>query len=114
MIRQFIFQRWTLFAGLAAGLLANLFIALAVLQWLGVFERARIHWLETKLHAAAAQTGGSLAVATGFIEHGVEGIFVLDFVSGDLTCGVLNPRTGQMAGLFKRNVANDLGVVQGK
>jgi hypothetical protein len=48
------------------------------------------------------------------IEQGIEGIFVLDFITGELTCGVMNPRTGQIAGLFRRNVAADLGVAQGK
>jgi hypothetical protein len=114
MIRQLVHRRGALLAGLGTGLLLSGLVALGLLHGSGALERARVRWLETRLHAAAAQNSGALAVATGYIEQGVEGIFVLDFISGDLTCGVLNPRTGQMAGLFKRNVAADLGVVQGK
>ena len=115
MIRRFLQHRvTTLFAGLATGLGISLLITVLCLHATGFFESARMRWLETKLHAAAAQSGDSMAVATGAIDEGVEGIFVLDFISGDLTCGVLNPRTGQLGGMFKRNVVPDLGVAQGK
>jgi hypothetical protein len=117
MIRQ-LFQRIqrhaALLAGLGMGLLVSVGAACAVLQWSGAWEKARIRSLETRLHAAASHSSDTLAVATGYIDQGVEGIFVLDFISGYLTCGVLNPRSGQIAGLFRRNVAADLGVVQGK
>ncbi|MGE0758049.1 MAG: hypothetical protein AB7F89_15555 [Pirellulaceae bacterium] len=102
------------FAGLVTGLLLSTLGIVAVLSFTGYFEQEHLRWLERQLHAAAAQSGGTLSVATGYIEPGVEGIFVLDAISGDLTCGVLNPRSGQIAGLFRRNVAADLGVQQGK
>jgi hypothetical protein len=115
MIRRFLQHRVTLlFAGLATGLVISSVVALLCLHVTGFFEAARMRWLETKLHAAAAQSGDVMAVATGAIDEGVEGLFVLDFISGDLTCGVMNPRTGTIGGLFKRNVVQDLGVEQGK
>jgi hypothetical protein len=115
MIRQIIHHRGTrVVAGLTTGLCISGLVACAVLQACGYFDAARSRWLEKRLHAAAAQGGSTLAVATGMIEQGIEGIFVLDFITGDLTGGVLNPRTGQIGGLFRRNIAADLGVEQGK
>jgi hypothetical protein len=115
MIRRFFQHRVTLLvSGMATGLLITSLIAVACLHFSGFFEAAQMRWLETRLHAAAAQSSDSMAVATGAIDEGVEGLFVLDFISGDLTCGVMNPRTGAIGGLFKRNVVQDLGVEQGK
>lgn len=70
--------------------------------------------LETPLHAMGTHGGDSMAICTGLIEEGVEGVFVLDFITGELTCKILNPRTGTLAGLYKRTVSADLGVEQGK
>ena len=115
MIRRIFHSRLTrLMAGICTGLIISVGIAAALFQTLGYFEAARVQWLETRLQAAASQSGEAMAIATGPIEQGVEGIFVLDFISGDLTCGVMNPRTGQIGGLFKHNVVQDLGVEQGK
>ncbi len=70
--------------------------------------------LETPLHALATHGGDTMAIATGPIDEGVEGLFILDYITGELTCQVLNPRFGTLAGLYKRNVSQDLGVEQGK
>jgi hypothetical protein len=70
--------------------------------------------LEIPLHATATHGGDSMAIATGLIDEGVAGVFILDFITGELTCQVLNPRTGTLAGLYKRTVSQDLGVEQGK
>ena len=55
-----------------------------------------------------------MANATGPIDVGIEGLFVLDFVTGQLTSQLLNPRTGQLGGLYRHNVAQDLGIEQGR
>jgi hypothetical protein len=70
--------------------------------------------LETPLHALATHGGDTMAIATGPIDEGIEGVFILDFITGELICQVLNPRTGTLAGLYKRTVAKDLGIEQGK
>jgi hypothetical protein len=115
MIRKILNHRYaSLIAGLAIGCSFSGLLIACVLYFGGYIEQSRTRWLETRLHAAAAQGDGSLSIATGPIEPGIEGLFVLDAISGDLTCGVLNPRTGQIAGLFRRNIALDLGVEQGK
>jgi hypothetical protein len=66
------------------------------------------------LHASATESTDSMAIATGLIDEGVEGLFVLDFVTGNLQVAVINPRTGQLGGLYHHNVAADLGAQQGK
>jgi hypothetical protein len=67
------------------------------------------------LQASATDSTSSMAIATGYIGNGVEGLFVLDFITGNLQCQVLNPRfAGKIGGLFQHNVALDLGVQQGK
>ena len=60
------------------------------------------------LHAASASRSKSLSMATGQIEERVEGLFVLDHVSGDLQCWVLNPRNGEPIGFYTANVKQDL------
>ena len=55
-----------------------------------------------------------MAIATGPIGDGIEGLFVLDFITGYLRCQVLNSRTGGAGGIYEHNVAADLGVQQGK
>jgi hypothetical protein len=69
---------------------------------------------EVLLHATATHGSDTMAIATGSIDEGVEGFFVLDFLTGELTCQVLNPRTGELGGVFRRNVAGDLGLEHGK
>lgn len=66
------------------------------------------------LNASATDSSNTMAISTGFIADGVEGLFVLDFITGNLQCQVLNPRTGGAGGLFQHNVSLDLGVQQGK
>jgi hypothetical protein len=85
--------------------------ALAV--W-GYFDQENLRLLERQLHAVATHGAESMALATGEIDEGVEGIFILDFISGDLTCQVVNSRAGGLGGIYKQNVARDLGVEQGK
>ncbi len=69
---------------------------------------------ETALHAVATDSGETFAIATGFIAEGIEGIYFLDFLSGELQCLVLNSSPGQPGGYFKYNVVPDLGVEQGR
>jgi hypothetical protein len=53
-------------------------------------------------------------MATGPIDEEVEGLFTLDYLTGELQCFVINPRNYQWGGVFKANVVSDLGVQQGK
>jgi hypothetical protein len=74
----------------------------------------RLSFPETVLNATATHGGTTMAMATGPIADCVEGLFVMDFITGELQCWVYNPRTGQIGGMFKHNVVADLGVEQGK
>jgi hypothetical protein len=100
--------------GLGVGLILSLAATIATLAAWGYFEHDRLRSLEQQLHAMATHGGDSMAIATGEIDEGVEGVFILDFITGELTCQVLNARTGFLGGLFKQNVVSDLGVEQGK
>lgn len=95
--------------GVTMGLLFGLGMAVGV--WLGLGSGAgeRLPFSETLLHAAASHGGDSMAIATGPIDDSAEGFFVLDFLTGELQCAVLNPRTMQLGGLFRHNVVKDLG-----
>lgn len=63
---------------------------------------------ELRLKAAASHSGETFAMATGLIDDGVEGLFCLDYITGDLSCFVVNPRTGTPGGVFRTNVVADM------
>ncbi|MCA9145427.1 MAG: hypothetical protein H6823_07110 [Planctomycetaceae bacterium] len=108
MLRYLNQSRWLLLAlGLTIGSVLGAVVA-------NKYSRPRIQLPATLLNASATHGGTTMAVATGPIQDGVEGFFVLDFITGELTCSVLNPRTGVMGGAFRANVVSDLGVEQGK
>lgn len=65
------------------------------------------------LNAMGSTQGSMLSLATGPVDD-VEGIFVLDHLTGELQCWVIGGRTGKFNSLFKYNVSADLGVEQGK
>ena len=56
-----------------------------------------------------------MSMATGFIDRdrALEGLFVLDHLSGRLQCWLVNPRTGQIAGLYSANVNEHLEIQKG-
>jgi hypothetical protein len=60
------------------------------------------------LMASATHGGENLAIATGQIDEDVEGIFFLDFLTGDLQCWVYYPRQGTFGGQFVGNVQAQL------
>ncbi len=73
--------------------------------------------LESQAHASglpsfieSASGGNQLSMATGRIEDGIEAIFGLDHLTGDLFCWVLNPTSGELATTFRLNVAGVLNV----
>lgn len=69
---------------------------------------------DLQLKAMASHGAENFAIATGPVDDDVEGLFTLDFLTGDLQCFVVNPKNGQMGGWFKANVANALSVERGK
>lgn len=61
----------------------------------------------------ATSMGKSISIATGMIDDSVEGVFVLDHLTGNLVCWIMNSRSGDIGGVFQTNVTAALGI-QGK
>jgi hypothetical protein len=62
-----------------------------------------------QIMAAAAVSSDNMAVATGPIGRDSEGIFFLDFITGDLQCLVYYPRIGAFGAHYYANVVPQLG-----
>ena len=116
-------SRWTksrpvlmLTIGLSIGLLVGVGMMIGTLASRRSAESPELILPETLLHAAASHSGKSFGMATGLIDTDIEGLFTLDYLTGDLKCWVLNPRAPDMGwvGGFQYNVISDLGVQQGK
>jgi hypothetical protein len=104
---------------LACGLVIGLAIggALSAGIWLGSARHPaaaipNLH--ELKLQAMASHGAETFAIATGPIESDVEGLFTLDYLTGELQCFVINPRFGGLGGWFKTNIATSLTPEKGK
>lgn len=101
-------------SGLTMGLLVGVGMLIGSLA--AVRSQPSTTWpmSETLLHATASHSAETLAMATGWIEQDMEGVFMLDYLTGELQCWVLSSRTAQFVAVFKHNVIADLGVQQGK
>jgi hypothetical protein len=64
--------------------------------------------------AVSSLSDDSFAVCTAPLGVGVEGFFMLDFQTGDLTGGVLNPATQKFGAGYRHNVLKDLNFKAGK
>lgn len=95
-------------------------LVLAVGVMLGItvysqFNRPPLQHPPQFLNATATHGGDTMAMATGMIEEDCEGLFVLDYLTGKLTCYPVNPRMGTFGPFpYEANVAEELGVEQGK
>ncbi|MFO0916398.1 MAG: hypothetical protein U0795_25805 [Pirellulales bacterium] len=69
---------------------------------------------EIPLGASSSVISERFSIATGSVDDEVEGLFVLDSITGELQCHVMNVRTAKFGGKFRRSVLNDLGVVPRK
>ncbi len=58
----------------------------------------------------SASGGKQMSLATGRIEEGIEGVFALDHLTGDLFCWILNPRVGTLSRSQPLNVSQLLNV----
>lgn len=61
------------------------------------------------LHASATHGTESFAIATGEIDVGLEGVYFLDMVTGDLTGFILNPTAKTFTTTYSHNVLGDFG-----
>lgn len=93
----------------ACGALAVLLVLLGVVVGRMGSSPASPSDMIPKLQAIATHGTDTFAMATGPIDEESEGLYVLDYLTGDLHCWVMNPRTGKFGGVFKHNVWADLG-----
>jgi hypothetical protein len=59
------------------------------------------------VHAVSTASHDNFAIATGFVEDGTEGLFFLDFLTGDLKATVVNNRGPGFNAYYQYNIAND-------
>ena len=63
-----------------------------------------------ELHADSAARGKALSFATGMVDDGVEGLFVLDHLTGNLQCWILNKISGDIGGIYATNIGKDMQI----
>ncbi len=69
-------------------------------------------WPERTALAAGGTQDDSFAMAVGRVDSNVEGLCILDFLTGELTCTVLDYRRGKFSSIFKANVIKDFRIEQ--
>ena len=97
---------------LAVGLLAGSLIGcttLAVGFWVGQKSAPKPQEQLPAIFGAAATATDTMAVATGPVSEDTEGVFFLDFITGDLQCLVYYPSTGRFGARYFANVRQQLG-----
>ena len=91
------------------GLTAGLLVAVGI--WLGNKQPAPTGAAiaeQMVLNAGAGMNNDAFAVCTGVLDD-TEGLFMLDFITGELTCIAINPRTGKFGARMSINVVAALG-----
>jgi hypothetical protein len=75
----------------------------------GAVLTAGWHGLRSTPRAWATATHGAdnFAIATGLIDDGIEALYFLDFLTGDLRAAVVSRRNAEFTGFFQYNVLND-------
>ncbi len=86
----------------SAGML-TLFLAAGTGYWLGLAQRSPHSVLDLQQVSTAA-SGQNMAVATGAVSDEAEGVFFLDYLTGDLQCLVYYPRSGAFGARYYTNV----------
>jgi hypothetical protein len=64
-------------------------------------------WPNVPLHATATEGYESFSIATGLVDNDVEGLYFLDYLTGDLVGAVINPKSGKFNSRFTYNIAQD-------
>ena len=65
------------------------------------------------LYASATHGADGFAIATGDVDDGIEGLYVLDHVTGELKGAVFNPIARKFTGFYQSNILQDFGVTAG-
>ncbi len=88
--------------GLAIGVVAGILIERSASPFAGLP-------FEIPVHAAAAYGQDNYLIATGPVDSGLEGLFFLDALTGELKCAILNERTKKFMASYNRKVLPDFG-----
>lgn len=80
---------------------------------LGAVLAAGWHGLSSQPRAYAVATHGSdnFAIATGQVDDGIEALYFLDYLTGDLRAAIVSRRNGEFTGFFQYNVMSDFDQV---
>jgi len=83
---------------------------------IGAVGMAVAGWLRPigSVQALTSLANDAFAVCTVPVDGGNEGVFILDFETGDLSGAVINPATGRFGVSYKHNVLADLGFKPGQ
>ena len=110
MLRQILKRKpAVIFAtGIAAGLLVGIGMLVGSLVTRSSKGEFQMTFGERPVSATASHGSKKFAMATGRVGSDTEGVFMLDFLTGDMQCLVIYPRTGKVQGKFVANVARDL------
>jgi hypothetical protein len=66
------------------------------------------HWLPPiEVRASATQANDNFVVATGLVDQGIEALFFLDFLTGDLKATIVNERRPGFSAMYQYNIAAD-------
>lgn len=90
--------------GLAA---ASVSLAIGVL--IGVLAIGRQEPPPLPVFATATHGQDNFAICTGQLEEGLDAIFFLDFLTGELRAAALNIRTHRFQAFYQRSIIQDLG-----
>lgn len=60
-----------------------------------------------RAHATATHGADNFAIATGLVDDGIEALYFLDYLTGDLRAAIISRRTGEFSGFFEYNVLGD-------
>jgi len=71
-------------------------------------------WQNVMVDASATHGQENWAIATGMIGNGIEGLYFLDYLTGDLRAVLLNRRTARFSGFYQYNIQNDFNLTASK
>lgn len=67
-------------------------------------------WPTSPSHAVATAQTEKFAIATGAVDDESEGVFFLDYVTGNLKCAVVSPLTGTFLSVLESNILEDMKI----
>ena len=124
MSKQLSISRATIVFTLVLGIVAGVVGATGVVIGMNVASNDEVEQEQTdtgikwpsltQLHASASVAGEGFSMATGAVDDDVEGLFILDNLTGDLRGLLLNTRTGKFNSFYSYNVVEDLGTAKVK